>query len=102
MCAHKALDQADVAAKLKPTVGDNTTFVIIQNGVGNEEAFRNLYPKASIVTCVVSSSPHPPRASSIADTQQDLGRCHPDQPRCSQAHEVRGYANWHLPQPSIG
>ncbi|KAJ5935053.1 hypothetical protein N7466_004600 [Penicillium verhagenii] len=53
VCAHKAIDQEDVATKLKPVVEDGrTTFVIIQNGVGNEVAFRNEFPKSSILTCV--------------------------------------------------
>lgn len=32
----------------------DTTFVILQNGVGNEEPFRNAFPYCSIVSCVVS------------------------------------------------
>ena len=31
---------------------DNTTFVIIQSGVGNEDPFRKLFPKCSIISCV--------------------------------------------------
>lgn len=58
VCAHKAIDQEDVAIKLAPVVDQNrTTIVIIQNGVGNEEAFRNQFPMCSILTCVVSSFP---------------------------------------------
>ena len=54
VCAHKAIDQDDVAAQLKPVVEEGrTTFVIIQNGVGNEFAFRNKFPGSSILTCVV-------------------------------------------------
>jgi ketopantoate reductase len=57
VCAHKAIDQEDVAKRLAPVVDqERTTIVIIQNGVGNEEAFRNQFPKSSILTCVVSSS----------------------------------------------
>ncbi|KAL4953803.1 FMN-dependent dehydrogenase-domain-containing protein [Aspergillus filifer] len=53
VCAHKAIDQEDVAAKLAPVVDEaRTTIVIIQNGVGNEEAFRQQFPKNSILTCV--------------------------------------------------
>ncbi|KAJ5949341.1 hypothetical protein N7454_000925 [Penicillium verhagenii] len=53
VCAHKAIDQEKVATKLKPVVEDGrTTFVIIQNGVGNEVAFRNEFPRCSILTCV--------------------------------------------------
>ena len=55
VCAHKAIDQEDVATKLAPVVDESrTTIVIIQNGVGNEEAFRKQFPRNSILTCVVS------------------------------------------------
>ncbi|KAK5114800.1 hypothetical protein LTR85_010113 [Meristemomyces frigidus] len=52
VCAHKAVDQEKVPSLLKPAVGDHTTFVIIQNGVGNEEPFRNTYPNNTIISCV--------------------------------------------------
>lgn len=56
VCAHKAIDQEKVAVQLQPVVDQNrTTIVIIQNGVGNEEAFREQFPGSSILTCVVSS-----------------------------------------------
>lgn len=55
VCAHKAIDQEEVAVRLAPVVDqDRTTIVIIQNGVGNEEPFRKQFPKSSILTCVVS------------------------------------------------
>ena len=53
VCAHKAIDQEAVVARLQPAVNEKTTIVIIQNGVGNEEPFRNTFPKSSIITCVV-------------------------------------------------
>ena len=31
---------------------DKTTFAIIQNGVGNEDAFRQHYPKCTLISCV--------------------------------------------------
>jgi 2-dehydropantoate 2-reductase len=43
-------------------VNDSTTFVIIQNGVGNEIPFRSLYPKNTIISCVTwvgASQPQP-------------------------------------------
>jgi len=52
VCAHKAIGQSSVPAKLAPCVDANTTFVIIQNGVGNEEPFRNAFPENTIITCV--------------------------------------------------
>lgn len=51
--AHKAIDQDAVASKLQSAVNASTTMVIIQNGVGNEVPFRQLYPESSIITCVV-------------------------------------------------
>lgn len=53
VCAHKAIDQDEVAAELAPAVDQSrTTIVIIQNGVGNEEPFRKQFPQCSILTCV--------------------------------------------------
>jgi ketopantoate reductase len=55
VCAHKAIDQDEVAAQLKPVIDPSrTTIVVIQNGVGNEEPFRTQFPQNSIITCVVS------------------------------------------------
>lgn len=51
--AHKAIDQDAAASQLQSVVNASTTMVIIQNGVGNEEPFRRLYPESSIITCVV-------------------------------------------------
>lgn len=55
VCAHKAIDQDEVVAKLQPAIDSKTTIVIIQNGVGNEEPFRKQFPENSIITCVVGS-----------------------------------------------
>ncbi|KAH8690586.1 putative ketopantoate reductase family protein [Talaromyces proteolyticus] len=53
VCAHKAIDQGSAVTALGPAVDeDRTTIVIIQNGVGNEEPFRNAWPKVTIITCV--------------------------------------------------
>ncbi|KAJ5943720.1 hypothetical protein N7516_003888 [Penicillium verrucosum] len=52
VCAHKAIDQDEVVAKLQPAISNKTTFVVIQNGVGNEEPFRKQFPENSIITCV--------------------------------------------------
>jgi len=55
VCAHKALklDQK-VPDALRPAVGADTTIVIIQNGVGNEDPFREAFPQNTIISCVVS------------------------------------------------
>jgi ketopantoate reductase len=55
VCAHKAIDQDEVAAQLQPAVNKKTTIVVIQNGVGNEHPFRKQFPDNSIITCVVSA-----------------------------------------------
>jgi ketopantoate reductase len=55
VCAHKAIDQDAVPAQIAAGVDESrTTIVIIQNGVGNEEPFRNAFPKTTIISCVVS------------------------------------------------
>lgn len=55
VCTNKAVDQASSATDVAPGVGDNTTIVIIQNGVGNEDAFRERFPNVTIISCVVCS-----------------------------------------------
>lgn len=57
VCAHKAINQDEVVAKLQPAIDSKTTIVVIQNGVGNEEPFRKQFPENSIITCVVGSLP---------------------------------------------
>jgi ketopantoate reductase len=53
ICTNKAVDQASTAADVAPAVGDDTSLVIIQNGVGNEDAFRERFPSTTIISCVV-------------------------------------------------
>lgn len=56
VCAHKAIDQASVPPQLEAAVDDKgTMIVIIQNGVGNEVAFRKQFPSTTILSAVVSS-----------------------------------------------
>ncbi|PPJ52163.1 hypothetical protein CBER1_10029 [Cercospora berteroae] len=52
VCAHKAIKPATIPPLFKPITNDQTTFVIIQNGVGNEEPFRAIYPSNTIISCV--------------------------------------------------
>ncbi|RDW67582.1 2-dehydropantoate 2-reductase [Coleophoma cylindrospora] len=52
VCANKAINQDQLAENLRGVVGDGTTIVLIQNGVGNEEPFRHVFPRASILSCV--------------------------------------------------
>ena len=52
VCCHKAINQSEVPAALAPVVNEQTTMVIIQNGVGNEEPFRKAFPENTILSCV--------------------------------------------------
>lgn len=53
VCTNKAVNQDSIPPILKPAVGEHTTFVILQNGVGNEETFRKSYPNHTIISGVV-------------------------------------------------
>lgn len=53
VCAHKAINIASVPAIFEPVTGANTTFVLMQNGVGNEDPFQEAYPKCTIISGVV-------------------------------------------------
>ncbi|KAJ9199093.1 hypothetical protein DTO166G4_7370 [Paecilomyces variotii] len=53
VCCHKAIQQDHVPKQLVSAVDTSkTTIVIIQNGVGNEDAFREAFPKCTIISCV--------------------------------------------------
>ncbi|KAK3058586.1 i-AAA protease yme1 [Extremus antarcticus] len=52
VCAHKAVNPSAAPPLFKDVIDDGTTFVLVQNGVGNEEPFRNAFPKCSIISCV--------------------------------------------------
>jgi 2-dehydropantoate 2-reductase len=53
VCAHKAINPSSAPPLFKNVADDNTTFVIMQNGVGNEEPFRKEFPKCTIISGVV-------------------------------------------------
>lgn len=60
VCAHKAIHQDTVPEQIAAGVDEGkTTIVIIQNGVGNEEPFRDSFPSATIISCVVSTTLYP-------------------------------------------
>ena len=46
------MNPSQVPPLLKPVANDQTVFVIIQNGVGNEEPFRSSFPNNTILSCV--------------------------------------------------
>ena len=52
VCAHKAINPEQAPPLFKDVIDDQTAFVIIQNGVGNEDPFRKMYPKSTIISCV--------------------------------------------------
>lgn len=92
VCAHKAIDQDEVVAKLQPAIDSKTTIVVIQNGVGNEEPFRKQFPENSIITCVVGSLPYC-QFDSPHLTSPDMGRSHADKPWNCRAYQIRRYAD---------
>ncbi|KAL4798693.1 FMN-dependent dehydrogenase-domain-containing protein [Aspergillus venezuelensis] len=98
VCAHKAIDQEDVATKLSPVVDENrTTIVIIQNGVGNEEAFRKQFPKASILTCVTWVGANQSTPGIITHTKSEdmqIGLFpNPHLPKESEHHRLQTFAS---------
>ncbi|GAB7335500.1 hypothetical protein MBLNU13_g07852t1 [Cladosporium sp. NU13] len=53
VCAHKAIDPAAIPPIFQSIADTNTTFVVMQNGVGNEDPFRATYPKCTIISGVI-------------------------------------------------
>ncbi|THW89110.1 2-dehydropantoate 2-reductase [Aureobasidium pullulans] len=53
ICAHKAISPGLDPNDFRSVANMDITFVILQNGVGNEEPFRNAFPYCSIVSCVI-------------------------------------------------
>ncbi|KAI1842534.1 hypothetical protein JX265_012654 [Neoarthrinium moseri] len=72
VCAHKAIDQASVPDQIAPAVDETkTTLVIIQNGVGNEEPFRQRFPSATILSCVTWVGASQPEPGVVKHTQSE-------------------------------
>ncbi|KAH7240804.1 enolase C-terminal domain-like protein [Fusarium redolens] len=71
VCTNKAVDQLSTAADIEPGVGDNTSIVIIQNGVGNEDAFRERFPSATIISCVTWVGARQPEPGFITHTTSE-------------------------------
>jgi len=53
VCAHKAINPSAIPPTFQSVAGSDTTFVIMQNGVGNEDPFRSTYPQNTIISGVV-------------------------------------------------
>ncbi|KAI4722414.1 2-dehydropantoate 2-reductase [Aureobasidium sp. EXF-10727] len=52
VCAHKAITPGLDPNDFRSVANTDTTFVILQNGVGNEEPFRQSFPYSTIISCV--------------------------------------------------
>ncbi|KAG9576515.1 2-dehydropantoate 2-reductase, partial [Aureobasidium melanogenum] len=77
VCTHKAVNPDKIPPILKPAAGEQTTFVIVQNGVGNEEPFRTTYPNNTIISCVtwvgaIQTSPGVVKHTKSEDMQMGL------------------------------
>ncbi|KAH0272099.1 2-dehydropantoate 2-reductase, partial [Aureobasidium melanogenum] len=53
VCAHKAITPGLDPNDFRSVANMDTTFVILQNGVGNEEPFRQSFPYSTIISCVI-------------------------------------------------
>lgn len=53
VCAHKAIDPNAIPPIFQSVADTNTTFVVMQNGVGNEDPFRATYPECTIISGVI-------------------------------------------------
>ncbi|CAM1504894.1 Fc.00g024850.m01.CDS01 [Cosmosporella sp. VM-42] len=77
VCAHKAINQDAVPVQLASAVDEmRTTIVIIQNGVGNEEPFRKLFPQTTIISCVTWTGgiqPQPGHFAQIKSEDMQIG-----------------------------
>lgn len=64
VCTHKAVfADPPVTEQLAPVIGEDTTIVLIQNGVGIEEPFQARYPNNTVLSGVVSGGAEVPGSS---------------------------------------
>jgi ketopantoate reductase len=71
ICAHKAINPGSAPPLFNDVTDENTTFVLIQNGVGNEDPFREAFPNCSIISCVTwtGATQHNPGIISHGDCE---------------------------------
>lgn len=50
----KAHQTQNIANEIAPLVSENTTLVLVQNGIGTEKIFQDLYPQNILLRCVTS------------------------------------------------
>ncbi|KAI5205355.1 2-dehydropantoate 2-reductase [Aureobasidium subglaciale] len=76
VCAHKAITPGLDPNDFRSVANMDTTFVILQNGVGNEEPFRQSFPYSTIVSCVIwvgATQESPGVIKHTASEHTDLG-----------------------------
>ncbi|KAL4800800.1 ketopantoate reductase PanE/ApbA-domain-containing protein [Aspergillus venezuelensis] len=76
VCAHKAVDPAGSIIPLDPVVTKDSTIVVLQNGVGNEEPFRQRWPGVTVISGVVwvgASQPSPGVITHNTSEMTELG-----------------------------
>ncbi|KAK7429406.1 hypothetical protein QQZ08_003998 [Neonectria magnoliae] len=72
VCAHKAIAQSSHPSQIEAGVDETrTTIVIIQNGVGNEEPFRDSFPATTILSCVTWVGARQPQPGVITHTKSE-------------------------------
>jgi 2-dehydropantoate 2-reductase len=71
VCTHKAVNPSKIPPLFKSAANDQTTFVVIQNGVGNEEPFRTTFPQNTIISCVTWVGATQTSPGVIAHTQSE-------------------------------
>ncbi|KPM39760.1 hypothetical protein AK830_g6815 [Neonectria ditissima] len=72
VCAHKAIAQSSHPSQIEAGVDEKrTTIVIIQNGVGNEEPFRDSFPTMTILSCVTWAGARQPQPGVITHTKSE-------------------------------
>ncbi|KAL4925958.1 ketopantoate reductase family protein [Aspergillus undulatus] len=72
VCAHKAVDPTGAILPLDPVVSEDSTFVILQNGVGNEDPFRERWPGNTVISGVVWVGASQPTPGIINHTESEL------------------------------
>lgn len=89
VCAHKAITPGLDPNDFRSVANMDTTFVILQNGVGNEEPFRQSFPYSTIISCVVSTLLSVMREGGTTrlTDKQDMGR---RDTRTSWCHKTYG------------
>ncbi|RDW78946.1 ketopantoate reductase family protein [Aspergillus mulundensis] len=76
VCAHKAIDPHGAILPLDPAISEKSTIVILQNGVGNEDPFRERWAGVTIISGVVwvgASQPSPGVVVHTGSEHTELG-----------------------------